>query len=196
MSDVVPSSSTPSVLLDPASFRMPIRAHNSEKRKPGNALKIDKPRNDDWVRIHPDACFHWQHIWAREDQNKNVHILNPGLYDQLETQVQRVFAENDFYVAAVLNSDPIVWRVKHSDTEWFRTMQHAVEIGFSGWVQVQSNMNLNRYDVNEPSIDYETPAWQDVTGGSSAQELFTRVFSGRVIQLVDDDALERIRGKK
>jgi hypothetical protein len=92
MTDVVPSPSTPPVLLDPAAFRMPIRAHNSEKRKPGNALKIAKPRNDDWVRIHPDVRFHWQHIWAREDNNKNVQILLPGLYDQLETQVQRVFA--------------------------------------------------------------------------------------------------------
>jgi hypothetical protein len=61
-------------------------------------------------------------------------IRLPGLYDQLETQVQRVFAENDFYIAAVLNSDLIVWRVKHSDTEWFRTMQNAVEMGLSGWV--------------------------------------------------------------
>jgi hypothetical protein len=196
MTEALPSSSTPPLLLDPATFRMPVRARNTEKRKTGNALKIAKPRNDDWVRIYPDAAFHWEHIWAREDLNKNVHILLPGLYDQLETQVQRVFAENDFYVTAVLNSDPIVWRVKHSDTEWFRTMQHAVEIGLSGWVQVQSNMERNRYDVNEPSAHYEIPDWQEVTGGSTAQELFTRLFSGRVIQSVDDEALERIRGKK
>jgi hypothetical protein len=196
MPEALPSSPTPPVLLDPSAFRMPIGAHNSEKRKPGNVLKIAKPRNDDWVRIHPDVEFHWQHIWAREDHNKNVHILLPGLYDQLETQVQRVFAENDFYIAAVLNSDPIVWRVKHSDTEWFRTMQNAVEIGLSGWVQVQSNMDMNRYDVNPPFMDYEVPDWQEVTSGSTAQELFTRVFNGRVIHSINDEALDRIRGKK
>jgi hypothetical protein len=57
-------------------------------------------------------------------------------------------------------------------------------------------MGMNRYDVNPPFMDYEVPDWKEVTGGSSAQELFTRVFNGRVIHSTNDEALERIRGKK
>lgn len=110
--------------------------------------------------------------------------------------MQRVFSENDFYVTAVLNANTILWRVKHSDTEWFRTMQRGIEAGLVGWVQIQSNLAQKCYDCHEASIDYDSPNWEEVTGGFTAAELFTRVFSGRVIQSVDDDVLERIRGKK
>ena len=183
-------------LLNPAALRIPTAARNSEQRKQRAAsLKIAKPRPDDWVTIHPDEAFRWENFWAYE-KDKKFYLLSPALYDQLEDNVQRVFVEHDFYLTGVLNEDPIVWFVKHSDTEWFRTMRCAVEAAMAGWVQVQSNLHMKRYDFRPASAKYDNPDWSEFTTVDQAQKLFAEVFAGRVIAAPDHDLLERIRGRK
>src|ERR1035441_134033 len=86
--------------------------------------------------------FHWENIWTYEKE-KNFYLLPPAIYDQLEESVQRVFAECDFYLTAVLDADPIVWMVKHSDTEYYRSMRSAVAM--TNWVQMQSDQRLKLY---------------------------------------------------
>ena len=198
MQDNTTSSATPaSVLLDPAAFCVPPHARISgQKRNYIADLKIGKPGPADWVRIHPDTSLHWRYINAREDRNHNFYILAPGLYEQLENRVQRVFGLCQFFVTATLNADPFLWLVKHSKTDYFETMLEAVQAAMTGWVQVQSNQDKKCYEFNPPSADYSDPDWSSMLGEATPQELFTRVFKGRVIDSVDHEQLERIRGRK
>jgi hypothetical protein len=185
-------------LLDPSAFTLPPRARNiAQKRKTGLELKLEKPGPADWARIHPDEAFHWLHMLAFEEKpSRKLFILSPGLYEELDEAVQRVFAENDFRLTAILNGNPILWRLKHSDTGYCRSMQQAVEIGLAGWVQIQSNQFDKLYRIHQPTAQYDEPDWDAVTGGESAQELFTRVFKERVISSVDHPVLLRIGGVK
>jgi hypothetical protein len=198
---VITMSSLPAVppdqpLLNPAALRIPTAARNSEQRKQRAAsLKIAKPRPDDWVTIHPDEAFRWENFWSYE-KDKKFYLLSPALYDQLEDNVQRVFVEHDFYLTGVLNADPIVWFVKHSDTEYFRTMRGAVEAAMTGWVQVQSNQHMKRYDLRHASAKYDTPDWSEFTTADHAQKLFAEIFAGQVITTLDHEVLERIGGRK
>jgi hypothetical protein len=198
MQDNTPPNATPaSVLLDPAAFCIPPHARTSgQKRKYTADLKIGKPGPADWVRIHHDASFHWRYINAREDGNHNFYILAPGLHEQLESRVQRVFGECRFFITAVLNADPILWLVKHSKTDYFETMVEAVEAAMTGWIQMQSNQVKKCYEINPPHIDYPEPDWSSMLGDATAQELFTRIFKGHVIDSADHEQLERIRGRK
>lgn len=187
---------TASPLLDPASLRIPTGARNTELRKRSTSnLVITKPKPDQWVRIHPDEAFRWEGFWTYE-RDKSFFLLSPTVYDQLEDSVQRVFAECDFYLAAVLNGDPIVWMARHSDTEYFRTMRGAIEAGMTNWVQVQSNQRLKQYDHKRPQITYPDPDWSEYSTQEDAQKVFTALFANRVITEHDHDVLERIRGRK
>jgi len=185
-----------SPLLDPAALRIPTAARNTEQRTHRTSeLKIGKPEPDDWARVHPDAAFRWESLWAYE-KDKKFLLLSPALYDQLEENVQRVFAECDFYLAAILNADPIIWMIKHSDTEWFRTRRSAIEAAMTNWVQMQSNQRLKQYDYKHPEAKYPDPDWSEFATAEDAQKLFTALFTGRVITQPDHDILERIRGRK
>src|SRR5690349_696160 len=78
------TNSPESVLLDPAAFRMPVAARNSEQRKKlGADLKIGKPRADDWAFVHSSKDFHFESLWAYEKDDK-LYLLHPSLYDELE----------------------------------------------------------------------------------------------------------------
>jgi hypothetical protein len=66
----------------------------------------------------------------------------------------------------------------------------------AGWVQIQSNQFDKLYRIHQPTAQYDEPDWDAVTGGESAQELFTRVFKERVISSVDHPVLLRIGGVK
>ncbi len=185
-----------SQLLDPASLRIPAAARNTEQRKHRTSdVKIAKPRPDEWVRIHPDESFRWEGFWTYE-KDKNFYLLSPAVYEELEESVQRVFSEYDFYLTAVLNADPIAWLVKHSDTEYFRTMRHAVEAAMTNWVQVQSNQRLKQYDFKYPLAAYPAPDWSACATEEDAQKVFNSLFANRVITQPGDDVLERIRGRK
>jgi hypothetical protein len=185
-----------SPLLDPTALRIPTAARNTERRKYRSSdLKIDKPGPDEWARIHPDQAFRWESIWAYEKEKK-FYLLPPALYDQLEESVQRVFAECDFYLAAILNAEPIIWMIKHSDTDWFRTRRSAIEAAMTGWVQMQSNQRLKQYDFKRSLAQYPDPDWSEFTTPADAQKLFTALFSNRLITTADHDVLERIRGRK
>lgn len=191
-----PVNPVDSPLLNPSALRIPAGARHSEQRKQlASTVKIAKPRPDAWVIIHPDEAFHWQNFWVYE-KDKKYYLLSPSLYDQLEDNVRRVFAEHDFYLTGVLNDDPIIWFVKHSDTEYFRTMRCAVEAAMAGWVQVQSNQHLKQYIFHRASADYARPDWTEFTTAEHAQNLFAQLFAGHVITEQDDDVLERIRGRK
>jgi hypothetical protein len=196
MSGSSPALSPDSPLLDPAALRIPTAARNTEQRKRYTSdLKIKRPEADEWAIIHPREEFRWENIWTYE-KDKKFYLLPPALYDQLEDSVQRVFAECDFYLTAVLNADPIVWFVKHSDTEYFRTMRSAVEAAMSNWVQVQSNQRLKQYDFKHPEATYASPNWSEFATPQDAQKVFTGLFANRVINQLDHDVLERIRGRK
>jgi hypothetical protein len=185
-----------SALLNPAALRIPTAARHTEQRKRYSSdVRIAKPKPDAWVTIHPDQKFHWENLWAYE-KDKSFYLLTPAVYDELEDSVQRVFAECDFYLAAVLNDDPILWMVKHSDTDYFRTMRGAVEAAMAGWVQVQSNQRSKRYDFKQPQATYPTPDWSEYATPDDAQKLFTTLFTDRVIDQTGHDVLERIRGRK
>ena len=196
MSSVSTTTQPGSPLLDPASLRIPTGARHTEQRKRFTSnLTIIKPKADQWVRLHDDALFRWESFWAYE-KDKNFYLLSPALYNELEESVQRVFAEYDFYLTAVLNADPIVWLVKHSDTEYFRTMRGAVEAAMTGWVQMQSNQRLKQYDFKKPQAAYPAPDWSEYSTEADAQKVFTALFANRVITHADHDILERIRGRK
>jgi hypothetical protein len=185
-----------SPLLDPAALRIPTAARHTEQRKRYTSdLKIRRPDADEWAMIHPAEAFRWENIWTYE-KDKKFYLLPPALYDQLEDSVQRVFAECDFYLAAILNGDPIVWSVKHSDTEYFRTMRGAVEAAMIDWVQVQSNQRLKQYDFKHPQAKYTAPDWSEYSTPEDAQKLFTGLFASKLITQIDHDVLERIRGTK
>ena len=157
MASLSAAAPTGSPLLDLASLRIPSAARNTEQRKHRTSdVKITKPKPDEWVRVHPDESFRWEGFWTYE-KDKNFYLLSPAVYEGLEESVQRVFAECDFYLTAVLNADPIAWLVKHSDTEYFRTMRHAVEAAMTNWVQVQSNQRLKQYDFKFPPATYPEP---------------------------------------
>jgi hypothetical protein len=185
-----------SVLLDPAAFRMPVAVRNSEQRKKlGADLKIGKPRADDWAFVHSSKDFHFESLWAYEKDDK-LYLLHPSLYDELEENVQRVFRECDFYVAAILNGDPIAWMVKHSDTEWFRSARRAVESAMTNWIQIQSNNRLKQYDVRHPEAQYPEPEWTGYTTAEDGRVVFTQLFRDKLIATPDHDVLQRIRGRK
>jgi hypothetical protein len=183
-------------LLNPAALRIPTAARHTEQRKPRtNDVRIGKPKADDWASVHPKEAFRWENFWAYE-KDKSVYLLPPPLYDQLEPNVQRVFAESDFYLTAVLHADPIVWMLKHSDTDWFRSHRESVEAAMSGWVQVQSNRAAGRYDHKRATATWPDPDWSGYESAEDAQKLFTTLFSERLIAVLDHPVLERIRGRK
>jgi hypothetical protein len=195
--NTTPNATPASALLDPAAFCIPPHARTSgQKHKYTADLKIGKPGPADWVRIHPDTSFHWRYIDAREDRNHNFYILAPGLYEQLENRVQRVFGVCQFFVTATLNADPFLWLVKHSKTDYFETMLEAVEAAMAGWIQVQSDQAKKCYETSHPSIIYPEPDWSSILGDATPQELFTRIFKGKVIDSPEHEQLERIRGRK
>jgi hypothetical protein len=174
-----------SPLLNPAALRIPTAARNTEQRRQlASTLKIDKPRPDDWAFVHPDPAFRWENLWAYE-KDKKYFLLPPVLRDQLEHNVQRVFVEHDFYLTGVLNSDPILWLVKHSDSEYFRTMRSAVEAAMTGWVQVQSNQRLKHYEFRHASAQYPAPDWSEFATPEDAQKLFAKLFRDRLITEAD-----------
>lgn len=167
------STGSSAQILDPSALRIPPAARNSEKRKQSNLnLKIVKPLPDDWARIHPSEAFRWEGFWAYE-KDKQYYVVSHATYLQLEEQVQRVFAEHDFYTAAILNGDSVVWPVKHSDTDWYRSMREATLAAFDGWVQVQSNSRTTQYDVRTPKAGYATPDWSALSTDEDACKLFT-----------------------
>jgi hypothetical protein len=196
MSDPSTAGQIVSPLLDPASLRIPTGARHTEQRKRHTSdLTITKPKADQWVLVHPDEAFRWEGFWTYE-KDKSFYLLSPTVYDQLEDSVQRVFAECDFYLAAVLNADPIVWMIKHSDTDYFRTMRVAIEAAMTDWVQMQSNQRLKQYDHKHPQTTYANPDWSEYSTQVDAQKVFTALFANRVITESDHDILERIRGRK
>jgi hypothetical protein len=75
-------------------------------------------------------------------------------------------------------------------------MLEAVQAAMTGWVQVQSNQDKKCYEINHPSADYPEPDWPSILGDATPQELFTRIFKGKVIDSPEHEQLERIRGRK
>ncbi len=192
-----PVPNAESALLDPAALRIPITARHSEQRKtPATAaIAIRRPANDEWAYVNPNSEFHFENFWCYE-KDKKVYMITPTLYPQLEVYVARVFAEWDFYLAAVKNDDPVIWPVKHSDTDYFRTQREAVQAAMTGWYQIQSNQALKRYDYRPAHADYPTPDWTGFETTEDARALFTKTFRNSLITSLDHDVLERLRGRK
>lgn len=194
MSTTITQNITGPVLLDPKALRIPITSRNSEKRRSTN-LNITKPKPDAWVAVHPHPAYHWQNFWAYEKDRK-LYILDPTIYDALPDNVQRVFFEHDFYLATELNADIFVWPVKHTDTNWFRTLHGAALEGQRNWVQVQSNSRTGQYDCRQPSAVYDVPDWSEFSTEENALNAFNQAFSGRIISDPHHGLLKRIGGRE
>jgi hypothetical protein len=195
MSDLL-GNPTESPLLDPTALRIPVGArHTTDKKPTPSSLTIRKPGPDEWVRVHSDPLFRWEGYRVYE-KDKKYHLLIPSLYDQLESNVRRLFGEWDFYLTSVLNDDHIIWPLKYSDTDYFRTMHEAMQAAMTGWHQVQSNQHLKRYDYRSAQKDYSTPDWTGFQTEEEARALFTRTFRENLIDELDHEVLERLRGRK
>jgi hypothetical protein len=154
-------------------------------------VPVRKPKNQDFIRVHPGEDFQLQTAVLELKDEGETYLVDPSLWSELSGEI------TPRLIVTTINTQKVVslWALKLQGddkrrNEWNRTALEAAEIAKKKWVRVQSNMSLGGYDVFVATANLPEPDWNDI----DFQKLIETAFKDRVIDSIDHPVLKALRG--
>ena len=153
-------------------------------------VPVKKPHRQDFIRVHPGEDYRLD--VALMECERDIYCLAPSVCAEL--------TESEYFTATLhvaINRQKVVflWPVKLPGTDgrqmdWHISSADAAEAAKKKWVRMTANMDLGAYEVFEAVADYGEPEWP----AQSMWELLKIAFKNRLIQSVDHQIIQKLRG--
>ena len=154
-------------------------------------VPLDKPGNQDWVRVHrhPDYRGNFPIIKLKTENEK--YFVKPEMVAELASEIVPVTI---FTVVSSMGVTSL-WPVRlpgsdGKDIAWWATERAAAELAMKHWIRIRANKALGANDIDISEKMTTMPRWPDAT----FSELMMKAFEGRIIDSVDHIVVKRLRG--
>ena len=156
-------------------------------------VPVRKPRQQDFVRVHPDAEFRQPFAVIELKDDRERYLVMPQIATALPTEIVTEMLYTTINRQRVVSLWPV--RLPASDgrvNEWHRSAQEAAERAVDSWIRVTANMNLGAYEIIEAPGKIPDPEWPVEY---SFRDLLRIGFRDRIISDFDHPVLKRLRGE-
>jgi hypothetical protein len=186
-------------LIDVAALRIdPDNLAPFMRRPKQLVVPVRKPNRTWFVRVHPDAGYHYATylLELKDDAGKSaqeMYLVHQDLWPDLTGEP--TFTPWVLHTAVSRQGDYFLWpiRAPRADgrrDDWSATAREAAALAQKSWVRVVANMVLGAYDVLEANARLPEPVWPS----APFAELLKRAFKDTFINSADHPVLKKLRG--
>jgi hypothetical protein len=180
--------------FDPAALRITEGfAANGGAEKKLITLRVQKPRKQSFVRIHPSPDLRLRLAILELKDEQEIYAVAPSVAEQVPSEIRRV----EICLAITQQGTPFLWPVPlptgdRKENSWSVTAREAAIHAETDWVRVTANMDAQAYDVYIAQSATAEPIWPDMSMG----ELLKLAFgNGRLIESLDHPVIQRLLGR-
>jgi hypothetical protein len=159
------------------------------------AIKIRKPRKDEFVRVHPDPEYTKDYILLElEDGMDRLRYL---VLPQFRQFVPVGLAPIRLHVTVNRAGEFFLWPIRlpldnsGGARDWSDTALQCAERAKELWVRVVADKRAGYYEVHVAQADLGNPEWPQ----KSFRDLAELAFKGNVVDRADHPVIERLTGR-
>ena len=155
------------------------------------AVKVRKPNNQEWFRVHPNKDWRLQTALLRLKQEGEDYLVLPNLWAAVWDEIQPVM----LFTAMNRHGEVFIWPVRlpkgdgRTDPFMESDMMVAKEAERK-WTRRQWVPENRTHKVLVANSLTEEPVWPEIT----FQELIKKAFKDKYIRELDHPVLKRLRG--
>jgi hypothetical protein len=181
--------------FDPSALRLDVSyAEGMAVKKMTTTIPVRKPRNQDWVRVHPGEEYRLTVALIVLEDDKESYLVIPPLVPQLEGE----WTPHVLYTTITRQGVLVLWPVRlpgpdGRQNEWWRSAHEGAAKAMKQWLRIKSNTNLGAYELYEidaGSPPPPEPEWPTL----SFADMLKIAFRDRLVDSVDHPVLKRLRG--
>jgi hypothetical protein len=152
---------------------------------------VDKPHNQDWVRVHPGQDYRADFFMIELKHERERYLVHPSVAPELIGEFRCV----TLFTAINRQGVVFLWPVRlptagDKPLEWWRSAREGAELAMSRWVRVMANTSLGAYQMFVAESVMSEPDWPE----ASYQKLIELAFRDRLITTIDHPVVKRLRG--
>jgi hypothetical protein len=160
------------------------------------AVKIRRPRKDEFIRVHHDSEFTHDYVLLEiEDGMDRLRYL---VLPQIRHLIPIELAPTRLHVAINRAEEVFLWPIRlplnnsGGAREWSDTALKCAEEAKHLWVRVVANKQGGYYDLYRAQADLGNPEWPRKT----FRDLIELAFKGNVVDKPDHPVIERLNGQR
>ncbi len=155
------------------------------------AVKVRKPNNQEWFRVHPNKDWRLQTALLRLKQEGEDYLVLPNLWAAVWDEIQPVM----LFTAMNRHGEVFIWpvRLPKGDGRTDPFMESDMVVAKEAerkWTRRQWVPENRTHKVLVANSLTEEPVWPEIT----FQELIKKAFKDKYIRELDHPVLKRLRG--
>lgn len=161
------------------------------------AVKIRRPRKDEFVRVHPEPEFTHDYVLLEiEDGMDRIRYL---VLPQIRHLIPIEMAPTRLHVTINRAEEVFLWPIRlplnnsGGAREWSDTALKCAEEAKHLWVRVVANKQGGYYDLYRAQADLGNPEWPP---RKTFRDLIELAFKGNVVDKPDHAVIERLNGQR
>jgi hypothetical protein len=160
------------------------------------AVKIRKPRRDEFIRVHPDPDFVHDYVLLEleEGMDRVRYLVMPPVRHLIPIGL----SPTRLFIAINTASETFVWPIRlpeniHSASrQWSQTALDCAEEAQHLWVRVAANKSAGYYEGYRALEDLGEPEWPK----KSFRDLMELAFKGNVVDQPDHHVIRKLNGQQ
>lgn len=138
-----------------------------------------KPNRHQWIRVHSEWELEVHMFEDKDSTDKDIYLVGPKALEALAGEWTRRI----LYPYIDRRGDVFLWPITMPDenvnwNDWSESAYQAAQMAKKDWVRVDSNRNVNAYEVYTPiNQEFEDPDWSNY----DLKELINIAFKDRYI---------------
>ncbi|MGY8679555.1 hypothetical protein Q2941_17415 [Bradyrhizobium sp. UFLA05-153] len=146
----------------PENMRLPPEgAGVAPAEKPLLTVRVRKPPNQSWVRVHPDPAYHRDLCILEDKDEREVYYVPATVSEAMSDEA----VDASVYLAIDRQGRVFLWPIKlpnrttGKDNSWNVSAREAAQLAMRKWVRLKADMGNGGYDVWVATAEIPEPKW-------------------------------------
>ncbi|MCM3567545.1 hypothetical protein [Neobacillus mesonae] len=160
-------------------------------------VPVRKPDKSWFVRVHQNEKYRgtFYLLEISDAFGKELYLVASSVSAEIYAEFHQYMKAQTIYTAITKQGDVFLWPIPQpgpdgKDLEWWQTAREAAQGAIEKWSRVVANQNIGGYDCYHAEGNLADPNWPD----EDFQSLLLKAFKHRIIDNMDHEALNKLRG--
>ncbi|PFM82706.1 hypothetical protein COJ46_02545 [Bacillus sp. AFS077874] len=160
-------------------------------------VHVRKPDKSWFVRVNPDEAYRgtFYTLEINDSMGKELFLILGAVSAEIFTEFHQYVKAQTIYTAITKQGDVFLWPIPQpgpdgKDLSWWESAREGAKTATKKWTRIVANQGMGAYDVYTAQGNLAEPTWPD----EDFKTLLLKGFKGKIIDTLDHEALNKLRG--
>lgn len=160
-------------------------------------VPVTKPGKSIFFRVHPDEKYRATvyTFEVADSLGKELYIVTNKVSGQVLAEFPSHMRLQTISTCVSRHGDVFLWAIPQptpdKDMQWWSSAREAAKLAIDAWIRIEANQGIGAYDVSMAKGNLPDPVFP----GEDFESLLRKGFKGKIIDNLEHEALNKLRGE-